>query len=386
LRVLPSTASHERTAPAGAALPISVVIPAYNRQELIVRALRSVAAQTRPPAEVIVVDDCSQDDTGAVAEAMGARVIRHEHNRGEAGARNSGLRAATQPWIATLDSDDEWLPTHLQDAWEARGDHVLTATSGIQVAEGAGVLRVRGALRGRPLVLHDPGLLLWPYNLVTASGVVVRRDAALAVGGYPEGIRYAADLEFLASVLSQGSIVVSPRIGVVWHVHEGQVSGDLAPMQGGHLDVIHRHRVSGNLPASLEDRWLGGAAWDAFRAARWAGDRAGARRALREMLAGPQRAIGVAGVLASRLECRRAAARVAPDGRPTVAVWRLAGLPAGERAALAERSVRELGGRGLLAGVASLVRRPPGELVATTWWQAAVARLAGIPTRRSAAT
>ena len=93
-------------------LPVTVVIPAYNRPAMVQRAVRSALDQRpRPPAEVLVVDDCSSDDTAAVASAAGATVIRHDVNRGGAAARNTAIRAAGHDWIAFLDSDDELLPT-----------------------------------------------------------------------------------------------------------------------------------------------------------------------------------------------------------------------------------------------------------------------------------
>ena len=99
-------------------LPVSVVIPAYNRPDLVGRAVRSALTQRpQPPAEVVVVDDCSSDATGAAARAAGARVIRHEVNRGEGAARNTAIRAARGEWVAMLDSDDEWLDGHLAALW-----------------------------------------------------------------------------------------------------------------------------------------------------------------------------------------------------------------------------------------------------------------------------
>ena len=92
-------------------LPVSVVIPAFNRPEMVARAVRSaLEQQPRRPAEVIVVDDASSDDTAAAASAAGARVIRHEVNQGEGAARNTAIRAARHDWVALLDSDDEFLP------------------------------------------------------------------------------------------------------------------------------------------------------------------------------------------------------------------------------------------------------------------------------------
>src|SRR4051812_34536133 len=106
-------------------LPVSVVIPAYRRPGMVERAVRSVLAQTRRPAEVIVVDDASGDDTGARAAALGARVITPPHNRGRGASRNTGIADATQEWVALLDCDDEWLPDHLDTLWNARADHLL---------------------------------------------------------------------------------------------------------------------------------------------------------------------------------------------------------------------------------------------------------------------
>src|SRR5205814_6119521 len=102
-------------------LPVSVVVPAHDRADVIERALRSVAEQRDcEPAEVIVVDDRSTDRTAELAEAHGARVLRHDRNRGQAAARNTGVRATVQPWIALLDTDDEWLPDHLAVLWPLR--------------------------------------------------------------------------------------------------------------------------------------------------------------------------------------------------------------------------------------------------------------------------
>jgi glycosyltransferase involved in cell wall biosynthesis len=94
---------------------IASVIPAFNREATIGRAIESALAQTRPPFEVIVVDDGSRDGTRAVVEAFGSRVrCLSQPNAGGAAARNAGARAATAEWVAFLDSDDYWTPGHLE--------------------------------------------------------------------------------------------------------------------------------------------------------------------------------------------------------------------------------------------------------------------------------
>ncbi|HET7848491.1 MAG TPA: glycosyltransferase [Pseudolabrys sp.] len=95
---------------------VSVVIPVFNGENVIGRALASVRAQTFSDVEIIVVDDASTDRTvERVGEAAGGAVnlLRHARNRGAAAARNSGIAAARGRWIAFLDCDDAWAPDKL---------------------------------------------------------------------------------------------------------------------------------------------------------------------------------------------------------------------------------------------------------------------------------
>ena len=96
-------------------MDISVVIPTYNRADLIPFTLDSILDQTLLPREVIVVDDGSRDDTQAVLARYGDRVRSIViPNSGSIVARNIGLRAATHPLVAFCDSDDLWLPNFLE--------------------------------------------------------------------------------------------------------------------------------------------------------------------------------------------------------------------------------------------------------------------------------
>ena len=95
---------------------VSVIIPTYNRAEVIERALDSVLAQTYQDYEIIVIDDASTDQTCAVVEAYDdprIRLIRSHANGGAGAARNAGIVQAQGEYIAFLDSDDEWLAQKL---------------------------------------------------------------------------------------------------------------------------------------------------------------------------------------------------------------------------------------------------------------------------------
>src|SRR5688572_29492127 len=90
---------------------LGVVLPTYNRAQLLRRAIESVLAQSEPADEIIVVDDGSTDDTGAVARSFGEAVTYlRQDNRGVAAARNVGVSLLTTTFVAFLDDDDVWFP------------------------------------------------------------------------------------------------------------------------------------------------------------------------------------------------------------------------------------------------------------------------------------
>jgi succinoglycan biosynthesis protein ExoO len=110
----------------GGLVEFSVIIPAYNVSGIIGRAIRSAAAQTFSPLEILVIDDCSTDDTVEVVRALGReipsiRLLSTPANGGPSAARNVGLRAAKGDWIALLDSDDAWKPGRLERLSEVAG-------------------------------------------------------------------------------------------------------------------------------------------------------------------------------------------------------------------------------------------------------------------------
>jgi Glycosyl transferase family 2 len=97
---------------------IAVIIPAFNNGAHIDQALASVVGQTVPPSEVVVVDDCSEDDTPERArrwqDRLPLQVIQFERNQGPGVARHRAIQASTAPLLAMLDADDLFLPDHLE--------------------------------------------------------------------------------------------------------------------------------------------------------------------------------------------------------------------------------------------------------------------------------
>jgi glycosyltransferase involved in cell wall biosynthesis len=96
---------------------ISIIIPAYNRSDTIVYCIQSILNQTYQNFEIILVDDCSTDNTVELTEKLNdsrIRIIKLDNNSGGQFARNTGIKNAQYDWIAFQDSDDEWLPLKLE--------------------------------------------------------------------------------------------------------------------------------------------------------------------------------------------------------------------------------------------------------------------------------
>ncbi len=109
--------------------PVSVIIPTYNREKLVARAIDSALKAISPGDEIIVVDDGSTDGTKTVLAGYGAsiRCVPAPH-KGAGAARNAGIRAASHDRICFLDSDDEWKPDHLElhRRFHANSDCILS--------------------------------------------------------------------------------------------------------------------------------------------------------------------------------------------------------------------------------------------------------------------
>ncbi len=109
---------------------VSVIVPTHNRADLVGRAVNSILAQTYQNFEVIVVDDCSTDNTGATMAGFNdsrVRYMRNEEGKGGGGTRNIGIEASKAEYVAFLDDDDEWLPEKLEKQMQVflKGDEQL---------------------------------------------------------------------------------------------------------------------------------------------------------------------------------------------------------------------------------------------------------------------
>ncbi len=210
---------------------ISVIIPTFNRSKKVSRAISSVLSQTFTDFEIIVVDDCSVDETPyALARFKeDIKVIRHERNRGVAEARNSGIQAARSPIIAFLDSDDYWLPEKLdvqQGFFRQNPDAMICQTEEVWIRNGKRVNPGRRHLK-RSGDIFEPSLKLC---IVSPSAVMLKRSLLEEVGPFDHDFPVCEDYDLWLRIACQYPVHL---IGRPLVVREGGAPDQLSASQKG---------------------------------------------------------------------------------------------------------------------------------------------------------
>jgi hypothetical protein len=206
-------------------LDIAVVIPTYNRRVLLEQTLRTVFAQSAPPAEVIVVDDGSDDGTIEFLDGLPVTVVGNPAGGwGPSRARNEGLDRVKARLVAFLDSDDLLLPTALEVLGSAlAADPRPTFAFGrcLLAEREASGWRIEGEMSPEPADLIDPLPSLSARNFVPSVGTVVRTAAAFAVGGFPQVTTFAEDHYFWLLLARDADPVFVPELTGVHRTHAG---------------------------------------------------------------------------------------------------------------------------------------------------------------------
>ena len=225
----------------GQGVEISVVVPLYNKAGYVKRAIESVLAQSYPCKELVVVDDGSTDNS--VEELSGVENSRirivNQRNQGPGAARNRGARETTAEWIALLDADDWWAPTHLETAAALiRGfRNIAVAAKGYQSSGPSGLSKTfdfaghgaepwcgdcdawfRAAVEGHPV--------FW------SSAVVVRKDVWMAVGGFREDMAFGEDTDMWMRLVQDHAFAFSRDV-TAFYWQEGEDAGTASTHRRG---------------------------------------------------------------------------------------------------------------------------------------------------------
>jgi glycosyltransferase involved in cell wall biosynthesis len=233
---------------------ISVVIPTYNRANVIGAAIQSVMRQTYQNHEIIVVDDASSDDTESVVKSFSDRKIiyvKHQQNSGAPSARNTGIEKARGACIAFLDSDDEWLSEKLEKQMEVfeRSPQIGLVYTGFDV-----VLERGKVLRS--FLKPDRGRVferLLSENFIgTTSSAMAKRELLQKIGGFDPLLKSCQDWDLYLRLSQICDVDVVPEV-LVKHHWEGnnRIMGKPSSVIQGHVQVQEKFRDAIKaLPAS----------------------------------------------------------------------------------------------------------------------------------------
>jgi glycosyltransferase involved in cell wall biosynthesis len=205
---------------------VSIVMPSYNRADLIVESIRSVIAQTYSGWELIVVDDGSTDDSIARIDALAEpriAVLRQPRIGNVARLRNLGAAAARGDYLAFLDSDDLWLPAKLElqlaglagkpDAW-SYASHALADAQGMQMPLRSG--------RFAPVSGKVLRALLTEETSATVITWLVPRALFERLGGFDEQLRLREDLDLVLRLAQAADAVAAPQMLALARDHPGR--------------------------------------------------------------------------------------------------------------------------------------------------------------------
>ena len=206
---------------------VSVVVPTHNRRPLLEETLGTIFRQRGVDVEIIVVDDGSSDDTSTFVASMAdgrLKLIRHDVALGVSAARNAGLEAATQPWVAFIDDDDLWAPDKLVTQIEA-----MRSNEGACWSCSAAVIvnhRMRPIRYQPPMPRRDLGDILLARNVIPggASGVVLDTALARRVGGFDVRLSVFADWDFWIRLGLASPIAAVARCLHAYRVHPAGMS------------------------------------------------------------------------------------------------------------------------------------------------------------------
>ena len=204
---------------------ISVVIPTYNRAELICRAIDSVLDQSYQNLEIIVVDDHSQDNTADIVKGIDDRRIQyhcHPNNQGGSAARNTGIKLARGQYIAFLDSDDVWLPQKLALQLQAIAERAINLDRLVSYTK----FQKSNTVFYQPSVLPQRGKkptesvadYFWLGNGEMLTSTLFVSSSLAKAYLFQTNLRKHQDLDFVLRLgFQDAEFIFIPNILTIWH-------------------------------------------------------------------------------------------------------------------------------------------------------------------------
>jgi glycosyltransferase involved in cell wall biosynthesis len=187
---------------------VSVVIPLYNKADVLQATLVSVLEQTFREFEVIVVDDGSTDDGASLVESVADRRVRliRQANQGESAARNRGILEARGKWIALIDADDLWASNHLEELVSAVEDPAFIGAFSNIVYESNSQPAIPLTFQSQRIDDYFSFALRTNGYPMSSSSVLLARRQLLEAGLFAVGIPVGPDIDMWCRLALHGSL------------------------------------------------------------------------------------------------------------------------------------------------------------------------------------
>lgn len=219
---------------------VSVIIPTYNRANLLPRAIKSVLNQTYKDFELIIVDDGSTDNTKKVVEEFQKKdprikYIWQKNSGGEARPRNMGIRHSKGEYIAFLDSDDEWLPEKLEKQVKLLNGDKKTGL----VYTNAKILRnskysektIFELINPKRGIIYKDLFLNRDRHFIPTLTVIVRKNIFEKVGYFDEKLKFAPDYDLWLRIAKHTYVDYIDEVLAIYYIHDSNISKNREGMQ-----------------------------------------------------------------------------------------------------------------------------------------------------------
>ena len=239
---------------------VSIIIPLYNRKEMLCRALRSVLNQTVLPYEILICDDGSTDNPQSIMSDFSESAVpiiwlENKECHGVSHARNQGIAAAKGDFIAFLDSDDEWLPKKLElqlAFFKENPEYNIIHADEIWIRNGVRVnpckrfIKTGGNIFNRSL----------DFSLIAPSAVMARREIFDKCGVFDETLQVCEDYDLWLRIMLAGEEFgfISTPLVTRYAGHAGQLSTRYEAMDRFRAESLYKLLQMTNIPTDKREK------------------------------------------------------------------------------------------------------------------------------------
>lgn len=222
---------------------ITIITPTYNRAHLIRKAINSILEQTYKNWEYVIIDDASTDNTEEIVRSFAdprINFIKCKKNRGNAVARNIGVDAAKGEFIAFLDSDDEYFPNYLEEAYAK----LINSSKADFLWSGTRTYTIDGSYTESiwiPKRKQEPNQFLYELHVGIGRGFLINKKCFNNLK-FDERLRTAVDTDFLIRLKQNYTYSVLEKVLLSINTQPGSVRSNFSEKKKSYSIIISKHR------------------------------------------------------------------------------------------------------------------------------------------------